>query len=323
MAPTSASAAGRRPFGRGTWRFAGLSVAAASLLLMAVAGLSTPSFLTVGNGLVIVRAASMTGIVAVAMSFVTLSGNLFALSASALGAFLAVVFALVTAAAGLGAGLGAVLVVAVAAGALQGVAVNLTGNPIIATLAFGAVFRGLASVLSGNGVLRINDAAATWIGTARPLGIPTQSWAFVILAALAWLTVRKTSLGRRILLSGANREAAVASGLRVAAVTGTALAILSVGAAIVAVFTVCQFSEARANLFNGYDFDYIAAVLVGGIALRGGQGSPLQAALGAVLIALLENLMLLNGFSAGLRMTIVGAVVVGATSAFHLLQDKT
>ncbi len=60
--------------------------------------------LTVGNGLVIVRAASMTGIVAVAMSFVTLSGNLFALSASALGAFLAVVFALVTAAAGLGAG---------------------------------------------------------------------------------------------------------------------------------------------------------------------------------------------------------------------------
>ncbi len=54
-------------------------------------------------------------------------------------------------------------------------------------------------MLSGNGVLRINDAAATWIGTARPLGIPTQSWAFVILAALAWLTVRKTSLGRRIL----------------------------------------------------------------------------------------------------------------------------
>ncbi len=186
-----------------------------------------------------------------------------------------------------------------AAGALQGVAVNLTGNPIIATLAFGAVFRGLASVLSGNGVLRINDAAATWIGTARPLGIPTQSWAFVILAALAWLTVRKTSLGRRIILSGANRRrrsrAVCASAPSPARPSRSCRSARRSSA----VFTVCQFSEARANLFNGYDFDYIAAVLVGASRSRGGQGSPFQAALGAVLIALLENLMLLNGFSAG------------------------
>jgi ribose transport system permease protein len=97
---------------------------------------------------------------------------------------------------------------------------------------------------------------------------------------------------------------------------------LSVGVAIVAIFTVAQFSEARSNLFSGYDFDYIAAVLVGGIALRGGQGTPLQAALGAVLIALLENFMLLNNVSGGLLMTVVGTVVVGAISVFHLLQGK-
>jgi ribose transport system permease protein len=312
----------RQSIGRRTWRFASLAAVAAIVIIAVVAGLTTPAFLTVGNGLVIVRAASMTGIVAIGMSYVTLSGNLFALSASALGALLAVIFALVTAQTDLPAGIAVVLVGAVLAGVLQGVAVNLTGNPIIATLAFGAVFRGLASVLSGNGVLRIHNTAAAWIGTARPLGVPTQSWTFVFLAAVSWLVIRKARLGRQIILSGANREAAVASGLRVNIVTCLALVMLSVGVAIVAIFTVAQFSEARSNLFSGYDFDYIAAVLVGGIALRGGQGTPLQAALGAVLIALLENFMLLNNVSGGLLMTVVGTVVVGAISVFHLLQGK-
>jgi ribose/xylose/arabinose/galactoside ABC-type transport system permease subunit len=90
-----------------------------------------------------------------------------------------------------------------------------------------------------------------------------------------------------------------------------------------AILTVCQFSQAKADLFMGYDFDYIAAVLVGGIALRGGRGSPLQAAMGAILIALLQNFMLLNGLSAGLRMTIVGLLVVASISLFHVLQAKS
>jgi len=64
-------------------------------------------------------------------------------------------------------------------------------------------------------------------------------------------------------------------------------------------------------------------VLVGGIALRETRGSPLQAAMGAILIALLQNFMLLNGLSAGLRMTIVGLLVVASISLFHVLQAKS
>jgi ribose transport system permease protein len=303
-------------------RYANLASVAAIVLVVLCAGVTTPGFLTVGNALVIVRAASMTGIVALGMSYVTISGNLFALSSSSLGACIAVVFALVTAQAGVAAGLAAVMVSAILAGMFQGAAINLTGNPIIATLAFGAAFRGLASILSGDGVLRIHSESASWIGTARPLGIPTQSWAFGILTGISWLIIRKARIGRQIILSGANRETAVASGIQVEVITCAALIALSLGVAFVAIFTVAQFSEARANLFEGYDFDYIAAVLVGGIALRGGQGSPLQAAFGAILIAVLENFMLLNNVSGGMLMTVVGAVVVAATSGFHLLQRR-
>ncbi|MDP9587568.1 ABC transporter permease [Shinella sp. AETb1-6] len=294
----------------------------AILVLLVVASVTTPGFARVDNIFVVIRAASLTGIVAIGMSYITISGNLFALSASALGALLAVLFALLTAALGFSAGLFLTLGIAVLCGLAQSVAISLIGNPIITTLAFGTVFRGLAALFSGNSILRIESEAALWLGTARPLGIPTQSWAFIIAAILSWFIIRHFKIGREIVLCGANPKAAVASGLRVGLVTAIACAALSIGVAVMAIMTVSQFSQAKADLFMGYDFDYIAAVLVGGIALRGGKGTPLQAALGAVLIALLQNFMLLHGLSAGVRMTIVGLLVIASISLFHILQGR-
>lgn len=294
----------------------------AILVLLVVASVTTPGFARVDNIFVVIRAASLTGIVAIGMSYITISGNLFALSASALGALLAVLFALLTAALGFAAGLFLTLGIAVLCGLAQSVAISLIGNPIITTLAFGTVFRGLAALFSGNSILRIESEAALWLGTARPLGIPTQSWAFIIAAILSWFIIRHFKIGREIVLCGANPKAAVASGLRVGLVTAIACAALSIGVAVMAIMTVSQFSQAKADLFIGYDFDYIAAVLVGGIALRGGKGTPLQAALGAVLIALLQNFMLLHGLSAGVRMTIVGLLVIASISLFHILQGR-
>jgi ribose transport system permease protein len=295
----------------------------AIMALIAVAGFTTPSFATFDNMFVVIRAASITGIVAIGMSYITISGNLFALSASSLGALLAVLFALITAQFGFAAGIVATLALAIVAGVAQGAAISLIGNPIITTLAFGTVFRGLAALFSGNSILRIDSDAALWLGTARPLGMPTQSWAFILAALLSWFVIRHLKLGREIVLCGANPQAATASGLRVGLVTAVACIALSVGVAVMAIMTVSQFSQAKADLFMGYDFDYIAAVLVGGIALRGGRGSPLQAALGAVLIALLQNFMLLNGYSAGLRIMIVGLLVIVSISLFHMLQAKS
>jgi ribose transport system permease protein len=164
---------------------------------------------------------------------------------------------------------------------------------------------------------------ATWIGTVRPLGVPVQSWVFVLWALLGMFVLKKTRIGRLIILSGANRLAAAATGLRVGLATAIALAMLGLSSAIVAIFAVSQFSHAKADMFSGLDIDCIASVLVGGVALRGGQGSPLQAALGAVLIALLQNFLLLRSLPTGVRFAIVGALVVAATSGFHLLQRRS
>lgn len=291
--------------------------------LFVIGGITTPSFLTFQNLLVVIRNASITGIVALGMSYVTISGNLFALSAEELSILSACIFGwLMRAKLGLASSLLITLAFAGFGGAVQGGIIALGADPIITTLAFGSFFRGLASVVSGNQNVLLGTNAAQWLGTGRPLGIPTQSWAFVILTLLAWFVLQKTRIGRLLVLTGANRAAATASGLRVGRAALIGVTLLGICCGIAGISAAAQFGQAVANLFQGLNFDVIAAILVGGIALRGGQGSPIQAALGATFISLLQNFMLLHDFTSGWRMTVVGLLVAIATCGFHVLQRR-
>jgi ribose transport system permease protein len=299
------------------------AVIAGLAILVMLGGITTPTFLTLSNLLVVVRNASITGIVALGMSYVTISGNMFALSAEELSILSACIFGwLMRAKFGLAISLVATLVFAGIGGAVQGSIIALGGDPIITTLAFGGLFRGFASVVSQNQNILLGTDAAQWLGTGRPLGVPTQSWAFAILTLIAWFVLQKTRIGRLLLLSGASRAAATASGLRVGQAALLGISLLGICCGIAGIFAAAQFGQAVANLFQGLNFDVIAAILVGGIALRGGQGSPIQAALGATFISLLENFMLLHDFTTGWRTAVVGALVAAATCTFHVLQRR-
>jgi simple sugar transport system permease protein/ribose transport system permease protein len=299
-----------------------LGTAAIGLLVL-IGGATTPGFLTLDNLLIVIRAASITGIVALGMSYITISGNLFALSAEELAVLSACVFAwLMRANYNLATGLVLTLVFAGSAGGIQGAIIARGADPIITTLAFGALFRGVASLVSNNKNILLETDAAQWLGTGRPLGIPTQSWVFVILTIVAWFVLQRTRLGRQLLLIGANRQAAIATGFRVGQASLVALTLLGLCCGMAGISAASQFGLAVANLFDGLNVDVIAAVLVGGISLRGGQGTPLQAALGAIFIALLQNYMLLHSFTSGQRMLVVGCLVAAATLGFHIVQRR-
>jgi ribose transport system permease protein len=296
---------------------------AATGLLILIGGATTPGFLTLDNLLIVIRAASITGIVALGMSYITISGNLFALSAEELAVLSACVFAwLMRAHYDLAAGLVLTLVFAGSAGGIQGAIIARGADPIITTLAFGALFRGLASLVSNNKNILLGTDAAQWLGTGRPLGIPTQSWVFVILTIVAWFVLQRTRFGRQLLLIGANRQAAMATGFQVGQASFVALTLFGLCCGMAGISAASQFGLAVANLFTGLNVDVIAAVLVGGISLRGGQGTPLQAALGAIFIALLQNYMLLHSFTSGQRMLVVGCLVAAATLGFHVIQRR-
>jgi ribose transport system permease protein len=298
----------------------GLAVAA----ILVAGGLTTAEFLTFDNFLIVVRAASVTGIVALGMTFVTISGNFFSLSVEQTAALCSIAFAEGLAHGwGLGVSLAFALAVALVVGAIQGGVVAAGLNPIVTTLGAGAALYGLAAVVTDNEVVNFAPSPAVeWIGRARPLGIPTQSWAFLILTVVSTFVLVRTRFGRETYLVGANRLAAHASGVSVGKTTIIAFTLSSLAAGIAGVFTAAQITQAPLTQFGGLNIDVIAAVLVGGTALLGGEGSTLRTALGAVFIALLANFMLLRDFSFGLRTLVTGVVVVVATSAFHLLRTR-
>jgi simple sugar transport system permease protein/ribose transport system permease protein len=308
------------------WRrlVAPASVGLAVCLILLAGGLTTPEFLTVDNILIVVRAASITGIVALGMTFVTLSGNFFSISVEQTAAFSSIVFAEgLSHHYGLAASLALAFGCVVVVGLGQGLVVAGGLNPIVVTLGAGAALYGLAAVITHNEVVNFDASSAVrWIGTGRPLGIPTQSWAFVLLTALSTLILTRTRFGREIYLAGSNRAAARASGLSVGKATVVAFTLSAIAAGIAGVFTAAQVTQAPLTQFDGLNIDVIAAVLVGGTALQGGEGSTLRSALGAVFIALLTNLMLLRNATYGTRILVTGLVVVVATSAFHLLRTR-
>ena len=196
---------------RADWRrlVAPVTVGLAALAILIAGGLTTAEFLTVDNLLIIVRTASITGIVALGMTFVTLTGNFFSLSLEQTAAMSSIVFAEALAHGyGLAPALVLALLTAIAIGVGQGLVVAAGLNPIVTTLGAGAALYGLAAIATNNEVVNFSTTEADWLGRGRPLGIPTQSWAFVLLTVLATFALVRTRFGRQVYLVGTNREAA-------------------------------------------------------------------------------------------------------------------
>lgn len=297
-------------------------ILALAAVAVVVAALLTPKFLSIDNLTAILRNAAIVGLVAVAMTPITLSGNFVSLgiSQSAMACMVAFVWLL-------GAGwpqpLAMLVVIAgsIVVGILQGVIVAGGLNPVITTLAAGAIIFGVASELTGGGIVQVRDNGASW-GGKDFLGIPIEVLVFLIFtAAVTWLMSR-TVIGRETVLVGANRATARISGISHARVTTIAFVILSVGVAIAGIMSGAAFGEATAKSFPTLTINVIAALLVGGTAIQGGDGSPWRSAAGAVLISVISNMMVLNDFSPGGRLAVQGGVVVATVILLDLLRRR-
>ena len=128
--------------------------------------------------------------------------------------------------------------------------------------------------------------------------------------------------GRETMLLGANRATARISGISVTRVTILAFAIFSVGLAIAGILNGAAFNQATSRSFTNLTIDVIAALLVGGTAIQGGQGSPLRSAGGALLIAVISSMMVLNDFSTGGRLAVQGGVVVAVVVLLDQLRRR-
>ena len=318
------TAAARTPVGRTSLASWAPEIAILVLIVIGivVAVAITPNFLSWSNTLAILRNASIVGIVAVGMTPITLSGSLvsLAVSQSAMAAALAFI-ALLSEGRHQALAMLVVVVLLVVVGVAQGLIVAAGLNPVITTLAAGAVIYGVVANWTDGLVITVGAHPASW-GDAKIVGLPLEVLVFAAFTAVVTVVMSKTVIGRQTTLTGARRATAELSGISFRRVTIFAFAIFSVGAAIAGILYGAQFGEGNVTSLSALTIDVVAAVLVGGTAIQGGHGSPLRSAWGALLIAIISNIMLLNDFTTGGRLATQGALVVAVVIILEVLRRR-
>jgi ribose transport system permease protein len=260
---------------------------------------------------------SVIGIVATGLSFVTISGNFFALSTGATAAFAALCFAKMVSAGwpDVLAGVIALLVGAVA-GIFQGCFVAANGNPIVVSLGTAAALTGLISILSG-GVSVPWTTSLHWIGAKY-----AATYTLIGLVVIASVILRFTALGRRMLLSGASRAAASNAGINVGRSTVLAFMFFGIGCGLAGLLQAARLGEVVSANYTSLDLSAVAAVLIGGTAVGGGSGSALRSLTGALFVSVVANIAILKGWSSGWQQVFVGMAIVVVVIGLAVLQSS-
>ncbi|WP_378941822.1 ABC transporter permease [Mesorhizobium sp. ANAO-SY3R2] len=209
-------------------------------------------------------------------------------------------------------GLGAGFLVALAIGLSNGVLIANVGiNPLVTTLGVANIVMALASTVSGGFPVTGVPAGFTAIFAQGSLfGIPTPIWIAAGVFLLLHLTLKATRFGRSLYIVGANPKAAVAAGIRTRPVLLTAYVLCTVLAAIGALLLTARTGSGEPNLGGNLTLESIAAAVVGGVKLSGGEGGVGAAVLGALLVTVLSNGMNLIQIDGYIQQICLGAIII-------------
>jgi len=284
------------------------------LVIIVIGYLVTPAFLTARNFSNVVQFSSIIAILAVGQFYVILTGGID-LSVGAILALSTVVAAL-TLQTGTDAGIATLftLLVCTAVGFGNGILIVwLRIPPFIATLAMMSMVQGFSYIIQSSSLIQIdNQTFVDWFSDANVLGIPSPVVIMLLVTAIAAFTSRYTTFGRRLYAIGGNREAARLSGLPVSRDLFVTYSLSGFLAGLAGLLAAAQLLQGSSLVGRGNELDAIAAVVVGGASLVGGNGTPINSVIGVFVLATIINIMNLVGISSEPQLVIKGAVIVGA-----------
>lgn len=284
----------------------------AFLALFITLSFGSDVFLTKQNMLNILFQAAPIGIMAAGGTLVFIAGG-FDLSVGAIAAMAGVIAA--TAADDLG------IPLALTVGALTGLGFGIGNgilttvgriNPFIATLASSIIIRGIALAVTGGFLVSVKEPAFRVLGNGQVAGIryPVFVWlGFVLFTGfLLW----RTRFGRYVYASGGNPEAARLSGVRVGLVKGTTFAISGLSGGLAGIILTSQIGTGQADANPGIEFSVIAAVIIGGTSILGGEGAIWRSVLGTLLFQLIGNGFNLMNVQPVYQRVFLGAIMLTA-----------
>ncbi len=313
--------------GKGNREF---GVLAALIVLIALFSCTSPYFLKINNLLNIIRQISLLGIIAMGMTMVIVCaeidlsvGAIYGAAATVCGLMLthgcSVVFSIIAA-----------MVVGVFFGVLNGVLTTYGKIPaLIVTLGMMNVARGASLILSNARVISLSKRTVEttglqdflYLGQGRIYQIPIISIIFIVVVIAANLIYSKTIMGFRMRAVGGNELAAKAAGINKNLTKIIAFAITGFVCAIAGVLNLSFLANVQGTTGTGLELDVIAAVIIGGTSLSGGEGTIVGTLIGVLIMGVLKNGIILLGVSPFFQMLIIGIVIIAAV-AFDMWSRK-
>jgi ribose transport system permease protein len=294
----------------------------ALVLLMIASALLSPFFLQWQNLLNIVRQVSYTGIIALGMTFVIVSGgiDLSVGSMAALVGSLAVLALNAAVRAGWreGTAIAASVGCAIAAGLACGLANGLLvakGRiaPFIVTLGTMALFRSLSLYMANAGEFRSESALFGELGSSAPLGVPLPALILIGLAVALSFVFSRTRYGRYTRAVGSNARVARYSAIDVEATRLASYTLTGAMVGVSAALIGMRFNSVGSSTLGvNYELDAIAAVIIGGTSMAGGRGTVWGTVVGAITLGVINNMLNMVGISPYLQGTVKGVVIIGA-----------
>lgn len=287
------------------------------LIVSAVVAILNPRFLSPVNLSNTANLIGLFGIFAIAQAFVIISGGI-ELSSGSVIALLGVIFVdlVGNSVVSPGSAVMIVLCISVLIGATHGVLIARVGlQPFVVTLCGLLIYRGIARYYTEDATAGFAFGASfpalEWLTTGRILGVPNSLTAMILIAIATGVLLHRSVYGRTLLATGRNPDGARYAGINTQMVLVAAYTLCAVLTAIAAIFLAMYTrSISPASHGNFYELYAIAAAVLGGCSLRGGEGSILGVVLGTILLQVLQNLVNLLGIPSSLNFAVMGSVII-------------
>jgi ribose transport system permease protein len=277
--------------------------------------LSDKGFLNPTNLLNIIRQTAMIAVMAVAMTFVLASGEID-LSIGAVAGLATVTVAMAIAVAGPVAGVLAGIATGIAVGCFNGWLTTRIGIPsFLTTLAMMGIAKGVAMWISDTAAVPILSPSFSWVFGGGSIGpVPVLLFWMLVIGALGHFVLRRTGFGRRVLATGGGETAARYSGIDTANIKFKVLVLSSCAAALAGMLYAGRLQSGRFQLGEGDELSVIAAAVLGGTSLFGGKGTVIGTIVGALMIGLINNGLILMGLEFSQQLIARGAIIIFAVA---------
>jgi ribose transport system permease protein len=289
--------------------------------LFVILSIASPNFLTSTNLSSVVRQTAVINIIALGMTVIIIAGGID-LSVGSILALAGLLGAMTMEKHGIAWGIAAGMLVGMLCGLANGVMItSLRISPFIVTLGTMGIYRGLALIISKGLPVHEIPPSFSYLGEGTLLGVPFVLWILLLCAVVTHIVLEHTRHGRYAFSIGSNPDAAFYAGVPVKFHTIVVYAAAGLLTGLSGMIEVSRLMTGQPTGGQGYELTAIAAVVIGGGSLRGGEGSVLGTLVGAFIMGLLANGSDLLGTNPYWQQVIIGAVIILAV-AFDELRKR-